>query len=122
MGGDSLGHPCLEGSGVKATDLVLHRLQLVPAILQQLRTALAATATVTPGAIGQNPLDTDGDGLSDGDEHFARLGYQTDPLNPDIVYGGKVSRYDRTTGQVQQVGPRVRRGSDYRVVRTMPLL
>ena len=28
-----------------------------------------------------------------------------DPLDPDIVYGGKVSRYDRRTGQVQQVGP-----------------
>ena len=28
-----------------------------------------------------------------------------DPLNPDLVYGGKVTRYDRRTGQVQQVGP-----------------
>jgi hypothetical protein len=28
-----------------------------------------------------------------------------DPLNPDLVYGGKVSRFDRKTGQVQQVGP-----------------
>ncbi len=45
-----------------------------------------------------------------------------DPLNPDIVYGGKVSRYDRRTGQVQQVGPRALRGGDYRVVRTMPLV
>jgi photosystem II stability/assembly factor-like uncharacterized protein len=45
-----------------------------------------------------------------------------DPLNPDIVYGGKVSRYDRRTGQVQQVGPRALRTPDYRVVRTMPVL
>ncbi len=29
-----------------------------------------------------------------------------DPLDPDIVYGGKVTRYDRRTGQAQQVGPR----------------
>ena len=29
-----------------------------------------------------------------------------DPLNPDVVYGGKVTRYDRLTGDVQQVGPR----------------
>ena len=29
-----------------------------------------------------------------------------DPLNPDIVYGGRnVTRYDRRTGQVQTVGP-----------------
>ena len=45
-----------------------------------------------------------------------------DPLDPDIVYGGKVSRWDRRTRQVQQVGPRFGRPSDYRVVRTMPVL
>ena len=33
-----------------------------------------------------------------------------DPLDPDIVYGGKVTRYDRRTGQVQNVAPRVGRG------------
>jgi photosystem II stability/assembly factor-like uncharacterized protein len=45
-----------------------------------------------------------------------------DPLNPDIVYGGKVSRWDRRTGQVQQVGPKFGRDDNYRVVRTMPVL
>jgi photosystem II stability/assembly factor-like uncharacterized protein len=45
-----------------------------------------------------------------------------DPLDPDIVYGGKVSRYDRRTGQVQDVAPRALREGDYRVVRTEPLL
>ena len=45
-----------------------------------------------------------------------------DPLDPDIVYGGKVSRYDRRTGQVQNVAPRPLRGADYRVVRTAPVL
>jgi len=45
-----------------------------------------------------------------------------DPLDPDIVYGGKVSRWDRRTGQVQQVGPQFGRDPNYRVVRTMPLL
>ena len=29
-----------------------------------------------------------------------------DPLDPDIVYGGKVSRYDRRTGRCSNVGPR----------------
>jgi photosystem II stability/assembly factor-like uncharacterized protein len=45
-----------------------------------------------------------------------------DPLNPDIVYGGKVSRYDRRTGEVVQVGPRAAAGDPYRTVRTQPVL
>ena len=46
-----------------------------------------------------------------------------DPLDPDIVYGGKVTRYDRRTGQVQNVGPQaLRTASGYRVVRTAPLV
>ncbi len=45
-----------------------------------------------------------------------------DPLNPDIVYGGKVSRYDRRTGQTQQVGPPTGRSGEYRAIRTAPLL
>ncbi|MDQ1454090.1 MAG: hypothetical protein QOK38_3956, partial [Acidobacteriaceae bacterium] len=42
-----------------------------------------------------------------------------DPLNPDIVYGGKVTRYDRRTGQIQSVEPKPLRS--YRVLRTQPL-
>jgi len=45
-----------------------------------------------------------------------------DPLNADIVYGGKVTRYDRRTGQVQNVGPQPLRGDDYRTVRTAPVV
>lgn len=45
-----------------------------------------------------------------------------DPLDPDIVYGGKVSRYDRRTRQVQNVTPKALREPGYRVVRTMPVL
>ena len=45
-----------------------------------------------------------------------------DPLDPDIVYGGRVSRFDRRTGQVQQVGPVPERTPDYRVLRTAPVL
>lgn len=46
-----------------------------------------------------------------------------DPLDPDIVYGGRnVTRFDRRTGQVQTVGPRVTRGADWRTVRTQPVL
>ena len=45
-----------------------------------------------------------------------------DPLDPDIVYGGKVTRYDRRTGQVQNVAPRLARSPTYRALRTAPLL
>jgi photosystem II stability/assembly factor-like uncharacterized protein len=45
-----------------------------------------------------------------------------DPLDPDVVYGGRVSRFDRRTGQVQQVGPVPERTADYRVLRTAPVL
>jgi photosystem II stability/assembly factor-like uncharacterized protein len=42
-----------------------------------------------------------------------------DPLDPDIVYGGKVTRYNRRTGQVQNVEPKPLRS--YRALRTEPL-
>ena len=45
-----------------------------------------------------------------------------DPLDPDIVYGGKVTRYDRRTGEVQEIAPKALRTADYRVLRTAPLL
>jgi photosystem II stability/assembly factor-like uncharacterized protein len=44
-----------------------------------------------------------------------------DPLDPNIIYGGKATRFNQTTGDVQDVGPQVLRGK-YRFVRTMPLL
>jgi photosystem II stability/assembly factor-like uncharacterized protein len=45
-----------------------------------------------------------------------------DPLDPNLIYGGKVTRYDRTTGQVQNVGPEVLRTGKYRFLRTAPLV
>ena len=45
-----------------------------------------------------------------------------DPLDPNIIYGGKITRYDRRTGQVQNISPKPLRGSSYRVVRTQPVL
>ncbi len=45
-----------------------------------------------------------------------------DPLNPDIVYGGKITRYDRRTGQVENIAPKPLRGPDYRVLRTQPVV
>jgi photosystem II stability/assembly factor-like uncharacterized protein len=49
-----------------------------------------------------------------------------DPLDPDIVYGGRsVSRFDRRTGQVSTVGPVAARTvppGTYRQVRTQPVV
>jgi photosystem II stability/assembly factor-like uncharacterized protein len=45
-----------------------------------------------------------------------------DPLNPHIIYGGKVTRHDRTTGQTQNVAPEALRSGKYRFLRTAPLL
>ncbi len=56
-----------------------------------------------------------------------------DPLNPDLVYGGKVTRWNRKTGQVQQVGPNAGSGRGggagagagenfFRAVRTAPIM
>ena len=45
-----------------------------------------------------------------------------DPLDPDLVYGGKLTRYDRRTGQVQNIAPRLFRSADYRALRTAPVL
>jgi photosystem II stability/assembly factor-like uncharacterized protein len=45
-----------------------------------------------------------------------------DPLDPDLIYGGKLSRYDRRTKQVQEIGPRPLRGDGYRVIRTAPVV
>ncbi len=45
-----------------------------------------------------------------------------DPLNPDLVFGGKVTRYDRRTGQVANVAPKPIRTADFRTLRTAPLV
>ncbi len=44
-----------------------------------------------------------------------------DPLNPNIVYGGKATRFNWVTKDVQDISPQILRGK-YRFVRTMPLL
>jgi photosystem II stability/assembly factor-like uncharacterized protein len=45
-----------------------------------------------------------------------------DPLDPDIIYGGKISRYDKRTGQVQNIFPEAVRSGKYRFIRTAPVL
>jgi photosystem II stability/assembly factor-like uncharacterized protein len=45
-----------------------------------------------------------------------------DPLDPNIIYGGKVTRFNRATGQTQDVSPVVLRTGKYRFNRTAPLI
>ena len=45
-----------------------------------------------------------------------------DPLDPNIIYGGKVTRYDKRTGQVQNIAPEAVRSGKFRFLRTAPVL
>ncbi len=45
-----------------------------------------------------------------------------DPKNADIIYGGKVTRFNKKTGQLQNVAPEAVRSGQYRFLRTLPLL
>ncbi|MEQ1605663.1 MAG: glycoside hydrolase [Pyrinomonadaceae bacterium] len=45
-----------------------------------------------------------------------------DPLDPDIVYGGKLTRFDRRTRHVQNVAPEAVRTGKYRFLRTAPVV
>ena len=45
-----------------------------------------------------------------------------DPLDPDIVYGGKLTRYDRRTTQAQYIMPELSPKPEVRVDRTEPVL
>ncbi|MFZ5970242.1 MAG: WD40/YVTN/BNR-like repeat-containing protein [Bacteroidota bacterium] len=45
-----------------------------------------------------------------------------DPKNPDIVYGGRVTRFNKRTGQTQNVAPEALRSGQYRLLRTLPLM
>ncbi|MFL6246085.1 MAG: glycoside hydrolase [Thermoanaerobaculia bacterium] len=44
-----------------------------------------------------------------------------DPLDPDLVYGGRITRFDRRTRTAEDVSPRPVRGEGYRMVRTQPI-
>ena len=45
-----------------------------------------------------------------------------DPKNSDIIYGGRVTRFNKKTGQTQNVAPEALRSGQYRMLRTLPLL
>jgi photosystem II stability/assembly factor-like uncharacterized protein len=45
-----------------------------------------------------------------------------DPLDPDIIIGGKLSRFDRRTGQAQNILPVPVQTEDFRMLRTEPVV
>ena len=45
-----------------------------------------------------------------------------DPLNENIIYGGKITRYDRRISQVQNIAPTPVRPADFRTLRTAPVV
>ena len=45
-----------------------------------------------------------------------------DPLDPDLIYGGKLTRFDRRTGQAQGILPVPVATSDFRMIRTEPVV
>jgi photosystem II stability/assembly factor-like uncharacterized protein len=63
---------------------------------------------------------TDREWLPAGGEEYGYL--VPDPLDPNIVYGGKISRFDFRTGQTSDVSPKPLRNGDYRAVRTQPIV
>ena len=55
-----------------------------------------------------------------GAEEYAYIA--PDPLNPNIVYASKASKWNRVTGEVEDVTPKPPDGVKYRYLRTMPML
>lgn len=45
-----------------------------------------------------------------------------DPLDPNIIYGGKLSRFDKRDGHVQNIMPEAVRTGKYRFLRTAPVI
>jgi photosystem II stability/assembly factor-like uncharacterized protein len=45
-----------------------------------------------------------------------------DPLDPDVIYGGKLTRYDRRNGQAEGILPVPLRSPDLRMLRTQPVV
>jgi photosystem II stability/assembly factor-like uncharacterized protein len=45
-----------------------------------------------------------------------------DPMAPDVIYGGKLTRYDRRIGQAINILPKAFRGPEWRMLRTEPIV
>lgn len=60
------------------------------------------------------------DWMGVGSDEYAYVA--ADPKDPDIIYGGRVTRFNKKTGQTQNVAPEALRSGQYRMLRTLPLL
>lgn len=60
------------------------------------------------------------DWIGVGNDEYATIA--PDPKNPDIIYGGRVMKFNKKTGQSQSVSPEALRSGQYRMLRTLPLL
>lgn len=76
-----------------------------------------AIGTASRGNGGQISLR---DWMGVGADEYAYV--VADPKNPDIIYGGRVTKFNKKTGQTQSVAPEALRSGQYRMLRTLPLL
>ncbi len=76
-----------------------------------------AIGTASRGAGGQISFR---DWMGVGADEYAYVA--PDPKDPNIIYGGKITRFNKTTGQSQNVAPEALRSGNYRMLRTLPLM
>jgi len=76
-----------------------------------------AIGTASRGDGGQISMR---DWMGIGNDEYATIA--PDPKNPDIIYGGRVMKFSKKTGQSQNVAPEALRSGKYRMLRTLPLL
>jgi photosystem II stability/assembly factor-like uncharacterized protein len=79
------------------------------------------------GAIASPSRSVDYSSITFRDEHPVAVGGESgmlapDPLNPDIVYGGTVERFDWRTQQTQNIAPSNLRPGPFRQTWTLPLV
>ena len=77
------------------------------------------------GSVGIAPRSNDGN-TTFRESHpvdVEEYGYvAADPLDPNIIYGGKITKFDKRTGQVQNISPEPVRSGNVRFIRTAPVL
>ncbi|HEY5692545.1 MAG TPA: glycoside hydrolase, partial [Cyclobacteriaceae bacterium] len=76
-----------------------------------------AIGTASRGNGGQISMR---DWMGIGSDEYAYVA--PDPKDHNIIYGGRVMRFDKRTGQSQNVAPEALRSGKYRMLRTMPLM
>ena len=77
------------------------------------------------GSVGTNSRGDDGaitfrDWRTVGVEEYGYIA--VDPLDPDILFGGRMTRTNQRTWEVADVSPEVVRRGEYRYVRTLPIV